>query len=1020
MENTLFVILSDIHANERNIEKVNNRFSSLSNWLDCKMSTGKCNKALILVAGDIAFSGKTSEYNLVKPFFDDLSTKYNLITSPGNHDHNFSCYEGESSRDILLQSILDSNSKLDESIYNIVSKGQKEYFEFDKNVSNIETTQETLLSKGYKFSDEVYIQALNTAWCSSVSEQSGYLNFPLEQLITKKNNAKLNIAFFHHPFSWFDADNHKELRNNLRDSVDIIISGHEHQLDDFKVETDNSATLYIESCPLYDESVNENGFVTFSMENDDVIISKHIWEDNGYETKDNKRKSDIIDSSTKNIIGFIAKNDFLNELKDIGTNFVHPDAEELDTDNIFIYPNLKNMEDEKITVKRENSSELLNKHSDVNIVISGEEYIGKSTLLKKLCSDILNANDFAILVRGGDIKRADRFDISKLEKIITNQYEGFSFEKLSQKSGKKIILIDDFDYIQGNTKNLINLITEFEKYFSQIIISVSDSYELSENLVQGKATFSHNFVSYGILNFGHRSRWELIKKWNYLKRDCNDSEKELIRATDHAYKEINNIIGRNYIPSTPFFLLAMLQSMDSATPSDLNISSYGYYYQYLITTSLGVAKFKKEDLDEVFNYISELSFYYFQSGSIDIEKNKLWTFNDKINKEYRLKINCDDRLNRLENARILKRKNNYYSFRYPYIYYFFIAKYLSDNIEEESAQDVIKRLIDTLDKRRSMNILMFITHHSKNKNILHQIINRSKCLFEKYTACDLNKSSQFIDSLIENLDLEKIIFEETDVIENREQMEDAKDEYDDKLTQSKHTNSNIDEEEDNQDLSSMMNEFNLMVRSIELLGQLTKNYYGSLKAKPKEDLLLEAIEAPLRALESIFTLFRDDSDALLIAIENRLKKELTSHSTKNSDLKPLANKLLYKVLQMVSFQVIKKISSAIGSRNLLPVINTLVENDSTNAKKLIELSVQLDLGTLCSPHELKKLAKELNITSLSGSLLQFMILHYLYMFKESPNDVKSVCSAVGIDYRPIQKSLELEKTNLLNWQIPKN
>ncbi|RBM33139.1 metallophosphoesterase, partial [Vibrio tarriae] len=960
------------------------------------------------------------QYEHVLSIFDDVKLDYNFVISPGNHDHDFSSYVGEM-RNILLDSILINNQKLDENINKSVTEGQKNYSYFERELTNINLISETLLAKKYKFNSCVSVQSLNTAWCSSINESSGSLKFPTEQIIKDIDDSKLKIVFFHHPFSWFEANNHKEIRNTLREISDVVITGHEHIADSFKVDYDTSSTLFIESYPLHDTSLPENGFISFYSDNDDIVINQYVWNGTDFQLKVEKRKSSIIDSSKSVSSHFNIKDDYLNFLRDIGTGFTHPDASELNIDNIFIYPNLRNMDDENVTVKRESSSDVLSRNHEGNVVFSGEEYVGKSILLKKLCLDILNESKFSVLINGSDIGKSNRFTLSKLEKIIIGKFDKFSLEKLSKISEQKVILIDDFDSISGDNKSIIKLVSELEKYFDRVIISVSDSYDLSENVIQGKVISKNSFTSYRILSLGHKSRWELIRKWNGLKTKCHESEKELIKSTDFAHKEINSIIGRNYIPSTPFFLLTMLQSMDSSTPADLNISSYGYYYQYLITTSLGVAKFKKEELDEVFNYISELANFYFITEKEEIDKDKLWNFNNKINKEYSLNIDCEKRLNSLSHAKILKHTDGYYSFRYSYVYYFFIAKYLSENIDEREVSEIIVKLIKNLHLRKNMNVLMFLTHHSKNKNILKQIVSQSKELFGNFVVADLDKNASFIDSLVANLDVEKLIYQQSDVEQNRLRLEDAKDLQDEQgdIEENLHDESeNIKDE--NQSLSKMMDEFNLMFKSMELLGQLTKNYFGSLKSGPKEEIILEAMEAPLRALESIFSLFRDDSDALLESIESKFLREHPEKDIKTSDGKVIAKKLLYRVIQIISFQIIKKISSTIGSRNLLPVLRSLVEKDNTNAKKLIEISVLLDLGTLPPSNELKKIAQSLNVksTSLQGSLLQILVIHYLYMFKESPDAAKSACSAVGINFKPISNTLDLEnREKIINLKI---
>ncbi|WP_052672661.1 hypothetical protein [Photobacterium phosphoreum] len=202
--------------------------------------------------------------------------------------------------------------------------------------------------------------------------------------------------------------------------------------------------------------------------------------------------------------------------------------------------------------------------------------------------------------------------IKKLDVEIKKQYENLDITKLNNEVKEKILFIDNFDCIRGDEKTKKLFLDNINMFFDKIIITVSDSYDLSENQIKGNSIFEHNFIKMEILKLGYRLRYDLINKWNKLKSSCDESNKQLLLINDSSSNTINRIIGKNYIPSTPFFLLTMLQSMDTGHTSDMNTSSYGYYYQYLITSSLGAASVKKENLDEIFNYIKELSFYFYK------------------------------------------------------------------------------------------------------------------------------------------------------------------------------------------------------------------------------------------------------------------------------------------------------------------------------------------------------------------------------------------------------------------------
>lgn len=279
MGNDLFVVLSDIHVKNNDFSDIIIRLNEFKKHILFLSKARRKKNIIILVSGDIAFSGNKSEYDLIKDFFHDLSTISKIIFCAGNHDHDFSVYSEGTLRDVLLELPIE---KYDDSIISKVIEGHKSYYEFESNICNVDIVDETLLSKMYFIeSDQKYsIQSLNTAWCSTLHEKGGNLKFPISQLIKNNDTNHLKITFFHHPLSWLEPNNSKELRNILRENNQIIITGHEHINDSFKVETDSSLTLMIESTTFYDNSLTDNGFITLEPSDNDLNITKHCWVEN--------------------------------------------------------------------------------------------------------------------------------------------------------------------------------------------------------------------------------------------------------------------------------------------------------------------------------------------------------------------------------------------------------------------------------------------------------------------------------------------------------------------------------------------------------------------------------------------------------------------------------------------------------------------------------------------------------------------------------------------------------------------
>lgn len=1001
---TLYINVSDIHIKRLKNEAIITKLESFSGYIETLRQKGGFEDLVIMISGDIAYSGIKEEYDLIKPILNRISESTKVILCPGNHDHDFT--NCSKTRLNMLKIPL---SEIEDDLIEFVTKGQKEYFDFESEVTSLKSSQSNLLSKLYEIDDEVNVQHLNTAWCSTLKEKGGTLKFPLDKIL-KPNPEKINILFFHHPLAWFEPSNQKELRNYIIENFDIVITGHEHVIESFKVTTDSTTSLMMESISFDDPTLDDNGFLSFVIEDNDVQIEKHVWANDHFMVTQTMSKSEVISASSKNLNGIELNLDFYNSLKDIGTGFVHSNQDELTLNDLYVYPNISIQSESTNRLKSKSSRLLLTDSSLKKAIVTGEDCSGKSTLLRKLYIEYLDGNSLPVLLDGSDINKAKKLGLKLIELALLKQYKNLSYQKFTESKKNKVLIIDNFDSIKGSSKVLSTNMFQVMAIFDNIIVTVSDSYDLGDSRIISDNIFI-DFEKVEILRLGFRLRLELINKWNLLKEECQNSKDELIYRNDVATKTVNGIIGKNYIPSSPLFLLTMLQSIDTGTASDMNTSSYGYYYQYLITTSLGSSGVKKEQLDEMFNYIKELSYHFYVNKIKEDSHLNLWDFNASFCKVYGLRVDSKDRLSKLVKAKILTccSKEQTYSFKYPYIYYFFIAKYLAESLSEDTTQNIIENLIEFLNINKNMNILMFLTHHSKDKLILKKIITRSKQLFKNEKMANLDLDSMFIDNIVNSLPTIDYEADNSDSLKNRLEVESIRDQ-----SNPEHVKADPDVEDEYQNGNSkaidLIKELNMSFKSLELLGQLSRNYYGSLKADQKTELIEEAMSAPLRGIGALFSVLNENPDETLELIKTGIVNKIgNSHNVDSKQVDKFAREALFNLMGTISYGFIKKISSSIGNINLMPVIEDLTYKNDSNAHKLIYLATKLDMGNYVTTDSIKQLIQKIEQNALSSTLTKALVLDYLYMFEVKDDTVQKLCQVAGINYKPVSTKLLLEK-----------
>lgn len=199
---------------------------------------------LIFATGDIAQSGRSSEYERVGDFFDSVLHaaklgKDRLFVVPGNHDVDRLCGKGLSrtlSGEQEAINYFDPSEPLPhisarQAAY---SKWFNKYFEGIREFISHSTCSkmETLDVEGEK----VCILPINSAAFSFDDNDHGKLWVGRRCLddalraVSYQSDA-VKFAIMHHPIDWLNSEELSNIKSGLRDNFDFILRGHLHEND---------------------------------------------------------------------------------------------------------------------------------------------------------------------------------------------------------------------------------------------------------------------------------------------------------------------------------------------------------------------------------------------------------------------------------------------------------------------------------------------------------------------------------------------------------------------------------------------------------------------------------------------------------------------------------------------------------------------------------------------------------------------------------------------------------------------
>lgn len=247
-------------------------------------------------------------------------------------------------------------------------------------------------------------------------------------------------------------------------------------------------------------------------------------------------------------------------------------------------------------------------------MLFGGENIGKTSLLKTLFQNLYKRGFVPLLIDGKNIKSANFGDFKKnVEKVFITQYGEDSLEEFRQEDIANVfILIDDLDKNPlKNQKSKGKFIKALSEHYKNILLIGNELYAVEEILtdeVTSGDLFSE-FIQYEILEFNHSLRHKLINRWYALGNEDYATDEEICKKIDNAMRSINIAMGQRIVPNYPIFLLILLQALETSNPHDLQISSYGNYYQLLILKTLTENIKDQSELNTYKSYCGELAHF---------------------------------------------------------------------------------------------------------------------------------------------------------------------------------------------------------------------------------------------------------------------------------------------------------------------------------------------------------------------------------------------------------------------------
>ena len=664
----------------------------------------------------------------------------------------------------------------------------------------------------------------------------------------------------------------------------------------------------------------------------------------------------------------------------------HKDKEVLKLEDIFVYPKLKSYDGEEVSHKYDSTrlqSEIL---TFEKVIIAGENQSGKTTLCKILFNVYRNLNFIPIYLEDEDKFLGN--PATKLKKAFLDQYDSNDFDSFDLK--RVVPIVDNFHFAKHKEK----YIEDYDSFRSQVLI-VDDIFGLN---IRNQSLIKE-YRKFKIREFTALERNELIRKWVQIKEDSQIAlnPNHLQQSIDDKAELIENalgiIFGKGIMPSYPFFVLSLLAAQDTQKPLDSEITSQGHCYQALIYLYLRREGVKNDQIDIYSNFLTELAFCIYEKPSVNLTSNEFDNFIEYYKSKFNLPLSIVDVVRTLANVNICKFDSlNQYSFCYSYIYYFFVAKYLSEHIEPEKA--TIDKILSNLHKDENAYITVFIAHHTKSNYLLDELLLNAEILFEKFQPASLDTNElSFFDKHQDKI-IQAVLpsfkhnttAERTLMLENKSKREDQKREP----SQAAPT------AENDEIASELLTNLRLSIKTVEVMGLIIKNRSGSLDLNRLEYIFEQGLKVHLRILSSFIEVIKDEEAEkdIVELLTERIKQVIEEREEKNELNIDKIEKLVRSIYWNLNFGVlhgfITKAIHSLGSINLLNVSQKISDKENTPASFIVNHGIKMWYAKNLRVDEIAKRLLENDFSRTAESLMKYKVVEHCRLHNIDFKDLQNI------------------------------
>ncbi|MDI1252998.1 metallophosphoesterase [Thermomonas sp.] len=1006
--------LSDLHI--RTAESIAlSRMSDISGAIGSLVT--RPTAVLFLVSGDLAFSGKAEEYDLATTALEKLKQSLkawpvessHVYVSPGNHDCDFSKIS-TTVQSALINDIPEVAGLETDSIIGELSRTQVDFTLFRDVVCSPMQAHGSILSRTRIDLNgrSIAIYAINTAWTSKNPETPGALRMPKDVLPNDMDEADLAIAIAHHPLNWFSPQDARYLSHWLDTHVDMTFWGHEHAIDDFEQIRGKfgSKVKHLIALPI-DDRESECGFSCLKISATEGGLQKTDFHWSGAELRlKSEHIGEICPMNPARLLGKIRfTSTFEDFLDDPGAFLKHPQlSRHLRLSEVYVHPEFRTVDSAKSESVKLTSSVTTSDLIDAStafgkVIVFGQEQSGKTTFAKTLVSELRHNGSIPIYLDFATLSSANRGEIKTwFRSALSAQYERDAHDEISQlESKRRFVVLDNLQSAPAGSTGIARVFELVTAWADRIIslTSASPAITVLSAEIEGDqdSAYWRGSKIFEILPLSHKRRGELIRKWVEIGRSDSITPEQIEHETRQVKSVIDAWLGKNFLPRFPVFVLIVLQQMDVGRQlkSVISNGSQGFLFEALITKAIE-GHVHKHPINTVRDFLSEFAAALWVKDAAYLSTADVASLREKFAARL-VTVSSDILLEELVEARLIAVDARGMAFRYPYLYYYFSALWIS-RLKDVERDIEIRRHVEFVNTERSANILTFLAHLEKHHEVLKVLLPMASSLYSESTQGTLSEYSKISVRYRTAADRQTLMLGKPDQVSDY--MHDERDRMD----------GMIEGREDVGNGSQLEDTFklNTAIKSIQVLGQILKSRASGFEADEKVLIASESMKLTRRMLSFFYKIIYENADMFVHFASDAFERALKIDKTEAANIANDFIGLLVVGFGKVSISIV---GEALASPEL-PLLISRLEKDAADDEdsRLMLLAARLIADPEYPSHaviEFNSGLKPANV--LAHSILGWLVARRFHLDPPDHAVRDQACKLLGIETKRLPARL---------------